>query len=613
MPESSPPSWLLRLLDELGYRVPPHARPLDAYVDRYGDARYVFEVDYGSGPRRVELLEDDLRTLLPAKETEPRPDPMTDPELARLTPNRGAFGEVWGKSVHPAFVRAARRIELRRAASWYRKEEAPEWLLSQFQIPEGNGVGKSVARSADSRPGSFSGGAGPGLSNGANHAATAGEAFLQSPKAWLTATLEHRPGTLHVKISGRYTPVATQAKRGEIKKLSASSMRRLAALTREFEARGKVPEFMITATYPADWRGALGTDRAFLDRFEAAKKRLKEMTKLWSAVKRQFMKTGRMPQNHRLIESAYYEALEEVAKLSREYLRRAPDGRLVKRHLEAFLKRFDRRFGYKVLAVVPDRAAAEALAEHHQEEGPYPIVKVLKRKKGGYEVVAVLYSVLWWMEFQRRGAPHLHFMFFNVVDINLDEVRRWVSQAWTGVVFGLRSLDRYLSVEVGEAYDTLRTLWGKEAGEAFFAEWLAARGLDFEVWKHLRAGTRVERMRKEHWGYVNKEVVGGAAKAYQRRVPRLYRNVGRWWGYRNYRRQKPKRIKLPMSDPKMTEVLLNALKHAAALIPKPAFKFRQKLERSVKAMENREPYAYLTLWGEAGNLAFSAVQSALTA
>jgi len=49
MPESSPPSWLLRLLDEFGYRVPPYVRPLDAYVDRYGDARYVFEVDYGSG------------------------------------------------------------------------------------------------------------------------------------------------------------------------------------------------------------------------------------------------------------------------------------------------------------------------------------------------------------------------------------------------------------------------------------------------------------------------------------------------------------------------------------------------------------------------------------
>ena len=611
MPESSPPSWLLRLLDELGYRVPPHVRPLDAYVDRYGDARYVFEVDYGSGPRRVELLEEDLRTLLPAKETGPRPDPMTDPELARLTPTRGEFGEVWGKSLHPALVRAARRAELRRAASWYRKEEAPEWLL--FQIPEGNGVGKSVARSADSRPGSFSGGAGPGLSNGANHAATAGEAFLQSPKAWLTATLEHRPGTLHVKISGRFTPLGGQAKRGEIRRITPGSMRRLASLTRELESQGMVPEFMITTTYPADWRGALGADKSFFQRYEAAKRRLEKMTRLWNAVKRQFRKTGRMPQNHRLIEEAYYEALEQVAELSREYLRRAPDGTLVKRHLDAFLKRFDRRFGQKVLARVPDRETAEALAEHYQEEGTYPMVKVLSSKKGGYEVVAVLYRVLWWMEFQRRGAPHLHFMFFDVAEIDMDEVRRWAGQAWAGVVWGLRSLARYLSAEVGQAYDTLRALWGKEAGEAFFAEWLAARGLDFEVWKHLRAGTRVERMRKEHWGYVNKEVVGGAAKAYQRRVPKLYRNVGRWWGYRNYRRQKPKRVEIPMSDPRAAGILLDALKHAAALIPKPAFKFRQKLERSVEAIKNSEPYAYLTLWGEAGSLALKKVEAALAA
>ena len=120
-------------------------------------------------------------------------------------------------------------------------------------------------------------------------------------------------------------------------------------------------------------------------------------------------------------------------------------------------------------------------------------------------------------------------------------------------------------------------------------------------------------MRKEHWGYVNKEVVGGAAKAYQRRVPKLYRNVGRWWGYRNYRRQKPKRVEIPMSDPRAAGILLDALKHAAALIPKPAFKFRQKLERSVEAIKNGEPYAYLTLWGEAGSLALKKVEAALAA
>ena len=596
MPESSPPSWLLRLLDELGYQVPPHVRPLDAYMDRYGDARYVFEVEKNGERRRVEVLEEDLHLVLyrKPKREPPRPDPLLDPELARLTPNRGEFSEVWGRSIHPVFVRTARRAEFRRAASWYRKDEAPEWLRARISEVGGEG-------------------AGAGLSNGANHAATAGEAFLQSPKAWLTATLEHRPGTLHVKISGRFTPLGSQAKRGEIRRITPGSMRRLASFTRELEAQGKVPEFMVTTTYPADWRGALGADRGFFDRYEAAKRRLKKMTELYSAVKRQFEKTGRMPQNHRLIEDAYYEALEEVARLSKEYLRRAPDGTLVKRHLEAFLKRFDRRFGRKVLARVPDRETAEALAEHYEEEGKYPMVKVLSSKKGGFEVVAVLYRVLWWMEFQRRGAPHLHFMFFDVAEIEMEEVRRWAGQAWAGVVWGLRSLARYLSAEVGHAYDTLRSLWGKEAGEAFFAEWLAARGLDFEVWKHLRAGTRVERMRKEHWGYVNKEVVGGAAKAYQRRVPKLYRNVGRWWGYRNYRRQKPKRVKIPMSDPRAVGILLDALKHAAKLIPKPAFKFRQKLERSVEAIKNSEPYAYLTLWGEAGSLALQKVEAELAA
>jgi len=586
MPSERSPDWLPRLLDGLGYRVPPHVRPRNAYVDRYGDARYVFEVDYGDGPRRIELLEEDLRSLLWTVEP-PRPDPMDDPELARLTAGRGAFGEIWDRSVHPVVRRAEEREVLRRAASWYRRGEAPEWLLGR--VGEG------------------------GLSNGAKRAATAGEAILHSPKAWLTASLEHRPGTLHVKITGRLTPTPTKAKRGEIRRITASSMRNLASLTREFEALGLVPDVMVTLTYPADWRGALGADRSFLDRYERAKAELRRWARLWHAARRQYRATGRLPQNHRLIYQAYQDAVEEVGRLSREYLRKLPDGRLVKRHLDAFLKRFDRRFGHRVLAVVPDRATAEALAEHYQEAGAYPLVKVHKRKKGGFEVTAVLYRVLWWMEFQRRGAPHLHLMLFDAVDLDLEAVRRWVGPAWAGVVWGLRSLARYLSAEVGHAYDTLRALWGKEAGEAFFAEWLAARGLDIEVWKHLRAGTRVERMRKAHWGYVNKEVVGGAAKAYQRRVPKLYRNLGRWWGYRNYRRQKPRRVRIPMSDPNAVGILLDALKHAAAVIPKPAFRFRQKLERSLEAIKNGETYAYLTLWGEAGGLALKQVEAALAA
>lgn len=597
MPASSP-AWLLRLLDELGYRVPPYVRPVNAYVDRYGDARYVFEVDYcyfggedcPKEPKREELLEEDLRTLLLPKHEEPRPDPMLDPELARLTPSRGEFGEIWGKSVHPAFVRAEKRHALRRATSWYRKEEAPEWLKQAVAKVEG---------------------AGPGLSNGAKRAVIAQEAFLHSSEAWLTATLEHRPGTLHVKISGRFSRAGAKAKRGEITRITPGSMQRLANLTRELEAEGFAPEIMLTLTYPADWRGALGADRSFLTKYREAQDRLKRLTKLWAAVKKQYERTGRMPHNHRLIEAAYLEALDEVNKLAQEFLRRLPDGSIVKRHLKAILKRFDRRFGHKVLATAPDRETAEAIAEHYQDE--YPLVKVHKRRKGGFDVVAVLYRVLWWMEFQKRGAPHLHLMLFDVAGLDIDEIRRWIGQAWTGVVFGLRKLTAYLSAEVVQAYDNFRAMWGKEAGEAFFAEWLAARGLDFEVWKHLRAGTRVERMRKDHWGYVNKEVIGGKAKAYQRRVPKLYRNVGRWWGYRNYRRKKPKRIKIPMSDPNALGILLDALNHAAKLIPKPAFRFRKKFERAVEAIRESEPYAYLTLWGEAGGIAIAKVEKALAA
>jgi len=594
--ESTPPSWLLRLLDELGFLIPPHVRPVTAYMDRFGDARYVFEVDYGvyggeSRPQVVELLEEDLHTLLtPKQQIGKRENPLDDPELARLTPRRDFYAEVWRKSLHPALVKVGKRHALKRAASWYRKEEAPEWLIRAMEKVEG---------------------AGAGLSNGAKHAATIPAASLHSPKAWLTATLEHRPGTLHVKIKGRYSISSPGAKRGEIKRITSASMQRLANLTRELEAVGMAPEIMLTLTYPADWKGALGADRTFLSRYEQALRKLKKLSSLWHSAKKQYERTGRLPRNYRTLEAMYLEALKEVNELAEKFLHGLPDGRLVKRHLDAFLKRFDRSLGHKILATAPDKETAEAIAEHYKEE--YPKVKVLKRKKGGYNVVAVLYRVLWWMEFQRRGAPHLHLMLFYVVGLDIEEIRRWIGQAWTGVVFGLRKLNQYFSAEVTRTYDNLRAMWGKEAGEAFFAEWLASRGLDFEVWKHLRAGTRVERMRKDHWGYVNKEVIGGKAKAYQRRVPKLYRNIGRWWGYRNYKRKKPKRIKIPMSDQNAFEVLLEALNHAAKAIPKPAFRFRQKLERALTAIRDKEPYAYITLWGEAGGLALSKVERALAA
>lgn len=66
------------------------------------------------------------------------------------------------------------------------------------------------------------------------------------------------------------------------------------------------------------------------------------------------------------------------------------DGRQVKRHLEAFRSRFERRFGKQ--------------------------------------------AVVWKLEFQRRGAPHFHLLLSLPGSVDVLEFRAWLSEAWYGVV-----------------------------------------------------------------------------------------------------------------------------------------------------------------------------------
>jgi hypothetical protein len=90
---------------------------------------------------------------------------------------------------------------------------------------------------------------------------------------------------------------------------------------------------------------------------------------------------------------------------------------------------------------------------------------------------------LWWLEFQRRGAPHFH------VAVNAALDKEWVSRRWFDVV---------------------------GSGDP----------------KHLNAGTRCELLREKHAlaSYVGK-LVGEAIKRDQKVVPAEYRNVGRFWGW----------------------------------------------------------------------------------
>jgi len=95
------------------------------------------------------------------------------------------------------------------------------------------------------------------------------------------------------------------------------------------------------------------------------------------------------------------------------------------------------------------------------------------------------HSSFWFLEFQRRGAPHFH------IFLNRCPSKEWVSSKWYGIVGS-------------------------------------------EDIRHFQAGTRTEKLKSGRTGtisYASKY----AAKLEQKSVPEGYENVGRFWGVYGYR------------------------------------------------------------------------------
>jgi len=513
---------------------------------------------------------------------------LSPEDLAQLQRTAAAFEANWPPRLEPspAVLRPIAWERRRIEDSW----RVPEGLIRDLKTPKQGALGLGEE---------------PGLSNGAKRAVPVQDA-IPPVDNFLTATLIHRPGTTRIKVVGKLTALLPRgSRRGEIKALTPQARGRNLELIRELEYSGFFPEYMVTTTYPSDWRGVLSSNPAILEELKKKLAELNQLRRLIREMKANVRRTGVYPPHYAYLEEHYHDLRSEIRSLINRVRALDADGDKVKRHMKAFLKRFDRKHGTKILATFDKKKDAE---EHAREfEGQYPVVKVLKNRRGGFDVVAVLYRLIWWLEFQRRGAPHLHFMFFDVKEINWEEVRAWIGQAWAGVVHGIRNMAAYQDPALGHEYDQLRELWGREVGEAIFTEWLERRGLDFGVWRHLRAGTRVEKMRKQHWGYASMESYGGKRKQYQKTVPKRFRNVGRWWGYRNYKRVKPKEEKVPLSSGEALRKVIDVINAAAQKMPPGAFRYRKKMERAVQAIQNGELYAYLTVWGEGAEAAMNAL------
>lgn len=142
-------------------------------------------------------------------------------------------------------------------------------------------------------------------------------------------------------------------------------------------------------------------------------------------------------------------------------------GRIFKGHLEALRKRLDRKL--------------QKMGVHH-------------------------WAALWFLEFQERGAPHVHLIVFDCVVTGRQRaaLRSWAGRAWSDICGNPSRHERK---------------------------------------KHRKAGTQIAKMRKKHFGYAMKY----ASKMQQKAVPEGFHGVGRFWGVWNCKRAAPVVVDLDYS------------------------------------------------------------------
>lgn len=199
----------------------------------------------------------------------------------------------------------------------------------------------------------------------------------------------------------------------------------------------------------------------------------------------------------------------------------APDGRAMKRLLKAWRKRWERMLA---------------------------------------QLGVTGHGALWFLEFQRRGAPHVHFLAWgDGLSEHVRTLRQWAGVAWAEV---------------------------------------CAHSDPTEYAKHVRAGTQVSLLRHPDFRYAAKY----AAKLEQKRVPESFADVGRFWGVWRWKMPRPVGLHLAVA----WEEAASLVGTIAAALEEYAPRFAGNLRRRFAAagMGLRTPFAF-TAWGT------SAVDAAL--
>lgn len=166
----------------------------------------------------------------------------------------------------------------------------------------------------------------------------------------------------------------------------------------------------------------------------------------------------------------------------------APTADVVRSHRRAFLERYARRFGHRALGV-------------------------------------------WKLEFQRRGAPHIHMLLPLPNGVGLQEFRTWVADAWSG------SQD-FAGVIENRRADVIRVAGmlqgGPEFGELFYLEHRdRSRAATHARCVDIAEGLRCRDPRRIAVYFLKHSMKTRDGKEYQNVVPAGWVASGRFWSVIN--------------------------------------------------------------------------------
>lgn len=181
-------------------------------------------------------------------------------------------------------------------------------------------------------------------------------------------------------------------------------------------------------------------------------------------------------------------------------------------------------------------------------------MKALRSRLGRYleQVGVPSWAALWFLEFQQRGAPHVHLILWGGFRFSFDlrQFRRWLSLAWAEIVGHPDRVQRA---------------------------------------RHERAGSGVERMRVGHFGYAVKY----ASKMEQKRVPPDFGDVGRFWGLWNADRPCPAVLSLACPP----SALLGLVERLATVAGGYSDRFAARMRGRLQRFERTGDAFSVNVWG----------------